>query len=95
MMKRTSCLPSRTFSKRSIVRWWRHQALISDIRLKDTSGVTLFMEAKRLYPKLPVIVITGYPDLVTEDVIKEYGADFFLIKPLDLLKLRHAMRTCL
>jgi two-component system response regulator HydG len=73
----------------------RMNLLITDIRLKDTSGVTLFMEAKRLYPKLPVIVITGYPDLITEDVIKEYGADFFLIKPLDLLKLRHAMRTCL
>ena len=53
------------------------------------------MEAKRLYPKLPVIVITGYPDLITEEVIKEYGADFFLLKPLDLSKLRHAMRRCL
>ncbi len=69
--------------------------LITDIRLKGTSGVTFFMEAKRVYPKLPVIVMTGYPDLITEETIKEYGADFFLLKPLDLEKLRHAIRRCL
>jgi len=73
----------------------RVNLLITDIRLKGTSGVTFFMEAKRIYPKLPVIVITGYPDLITEETIKEYGADFFLLKPLDLDKLRHAMRRCL
>ncbi len=73
----------------------RMNLLITDIRLKGTSGVTFFMEAKRIYPKLPVIVITGYPDLITEEAIKEYGADFFLLKPLDLDKLRHAMRRCL
>jgi DNA-binding NtrC family response regulator len=53
------------------------------------------MEAKRIHPKLPVIVITGYPDLITEEAIKEYGADFFFLKPLDLEKLRHAIRRCL
>ncbi len=69
--------------------------LITDIRLKGTSGVTFFMEAKRIHPKLPVIVMTGYPDLVTEESIKEYGADFFLLKPLDLEKLRYAIWRCL
>jgi two-component system, NtrC family, nitrogen regulation response regulator GlnG len=69
--------------------------LITDIRLKGTSGVTFFMEAKRIHPKLPVIVITGYPDLITEEAIKEYGADFFFLKPLDLGKLRNAIRRCL
>lgn len=69
--------------------------LITDIRLKGTSGVTFFMEAKRIHPKLPVIVITGYPDLITEEAIKEYGADFFFLKPLDLEKLRYAIRKCL
>ena len=69
--------------------------LITDIRLKGTSGVTFFMEAKRIQPKLPVIVITGYPDLVTEEAMKAYEADFFFVKPLDLEKLRHAIWKCL
>lgn len=73
----------------------RINLLITDIRLEDTSGVTFFMEAKRIYPKLPVIVITGYPDLVTEEAMKAYGADFFFLKPLDLDKLRSAFRRCL
>lgn len=73
----------------------RMNLLITDIRLKGASGVTFFMEAKRIHPKLPVIVITGYPDLITEEAIKEYGADFFFLKPLDLEKLRYAIRRCL
>ena len=69
--------------------------LITDIRLKGLSGVMFFIEAKKIRPRLPVIVITGYPDLVTEEDIKAYGADYFLLKPLDLEKLREAVRKCL
>lgn len=69
--------------------------LITDIRLKGISGVTFLMEAKRIHPTLRVIVITGYPDLVSEEEIKAYGADYFFLKPPDLEKLRHAIRSCL
>ncbi len=73
----------------------RIRLLITDIRLNDTSGVTFFIEAKRLRPRLPVIVITGYPEVVTEEQIRSYGADYFFLKPLDLDKLRDAVRKCL
>ena len=73
----------------------RIRLLITDIRLGGMSGVTFFIEAKRLHPKLPVIVITGYPDVVTEEQIKTYGADYFFLKPLDLDKLRHAIKECI
>jgi DNA-binding NtrC family response regulator len=69
--------------------------LISDIRLKSNSGVTLFLNARILKPHLPVIVITGYPDSIDEPTLKSIGADFFLLKPLELDKLRSAVRTCL
>lgn len=73
----------------------RIKLLITDIRLGGISGVTFFIEAKRLHPELPVIVITGYPDVVTEEQIRTYGADYFFLKPLDLDKLRHAVKECL
>ena len=73
----------------------RVDLLITDIRLKGISGVTFFLEAKKIRPKLRVIVITGYPDLVNEEDIKAYGADYFFLKPLDLEKLRAAIRRCL
>ncbi len=69
--------------------------LITDIRLSGQSGVTLFLRAKADYPRLPVIVITGHPDLVNEKEVKEYGAEYFFTKPLELDKLRDAVRSCL
>ena len=69
--------------------------LISDIRLKSNSGVTLFLNARIVKPHLPVIIITGYPDSIDEPTLKSIGADFFLLKPLELDKLRSAVRTCL
>ena len=69
--------------------------LITDIRLRYQSGVTLFMHLREIQPDLPVIVITGYPDLISEEDLKTYGADYFFLKPLELDKLREAVRKCL
>lgn len=69
--------------------------LITDIRLRNQSGITFFMRAKAIRPNLPVIVITGYPDLISEQDVCAYGADFFFLKPLELHKLREAVRKCL
>jgi len=69
--------------------------LITDVRLQYQSGITFLLSARAAYPNLPVIVITGYPDLVTERDAMTYGANFFFVKPLDLEKLREALKTCL
>jgi DNA-binding NtrC family response regulator len=69
--------------------------LITDVRLNWKSGVTFFLNAKALYPHLPVIVITGYHESVSEEELRSMGVDHFLLKPLDLEKLRSAVNDCL
>ena len=69
--------------------------VITDVRLKSQSGVTLFMQIKADRPELPVIVITGYPNLITKEELRTLGADYFFVKPLELDKLRDAVRRCL
>ena len=69
--------------------------LISDIRLGYQSGVTLFMQIKSTNPGLPVILITGYPESVTEKDMKVLGADYLFSKPLDIPRIRQAIRACL
>ena len=69
--------------------------VITDVRLKYQSGVTLFIRIKQQHPELPVIVITGHPDLITEKDIRLYGADYYFLKPLELDHLRNAVRKCL
>jgi DNA-binding NtrC family response regulator len=73
----------------------RIDLLITDIKLVGRTGVTLFIEARAINPALRVIVITGYPGLISESEIKLLGADYFFLKPLDLNKLRSAVRECL
>lgn len=69
--------------------------LVTDVRLKFQSGVTFLLHVKESLPKIPVIVITGYPDLITERDARAYGADYFFLKPLEIDKLRGAVRECL
>jgi DNA-binding NtrC family response regulator len=69
--------------------------VITDVRMKWQSGATLLMNLKENQPSLPVIVITGHPDLISEADLRHYGADYVFVKPLELEQLRGAVRTCL
>jgi DNA-binding NtrC family response regulator len=69
--------------------------IITDIRMRWQSGITLLMKIKQFNPDLPVIVITGYPSLVSEEDVRHYGAEYFFVKPLELDQLRNAVRDCL
>ncbi len=69
--------------------------VITDVRMRWQSGATLLMKIKQSNPALPVIVITGYPSLVSGDDARHYGADYYFIKPLELNEIRNAVRKCL
>jgi two-component system nitrogen regulation response regulator GlnG len=69
--------------------------VITDIKLPWESGVALCRKLKATRPLLPVIVITGYPNLVSEEDARRAGADFYFLKPLELDQLREAVRKCL
>lgn len=72
-----------------------YNLVITDIRMGGQSGITFSLKVKHRYPEIPVIVITGHPDLITESEVKKLGADYFFLKPLELEKLRKAIRECL
>jgi DNA-binding NtrC family response regulator len=69
--------------------------VITDIKMPWESGVDLCKKLKASRPNLPVIVITGYPNLVPEADARHAGADYYFLKPLELDQLRGAVRKCL
>ncbi|HEX7573668.1 MAG TPA: response regulator [Bacteroidota bacterium] len=69
--------------------------VITDIEMPWVSGVDLCKKLKASRPNLPVIVITGYPNLVPEAEVRRAGADYYFLKPLELDQLREAVRKCL
>lgn len=79
----------------SILRRMHVGLVITDVRMRWQSGVTLLIRIRQVFPALPVIVITGHPNLISEEDLRHYGADYVFVKPLELDQIRNAVRKCL
>ncbi len=56
--------------------------LITDVNMPGMDGIELLTEAKKLYPTLPVLVVTGYGDIPLAVRAVKSGAENFIEKPL-------------
>jgi two-component system response regulator AtoC len=69
--------------------------VITDIKLPGIDGVRLISDIRQNYPGLPVIAITGYPDIqMAVDALK-LGAYDFVMKPFDLAAVLESTRAAL
>lgn len=70
--------------------------VIADKNLPGKSGLELAQEAKKLHPPIKVMLMTGYPSLVTAQQSVELGLVDYLTKPFDDIRaLRDKIRTVL
>ena len=60
------------------------QALISDIRMPGTDGLTLLKAVQQDFPDLPVIIMTAHSDLDSAVASYQSGAFEYLSKPFDV-----------
>ena len=58
--------------------------VISDVMMEDTPIMSLTCTLKHLYPKTPIILVSGLPAGPIIDNTLTLGADDFLTKPIDL-----------
>ena len=68
----------------------RPKAVISDARVGAQDGIRACMEIKRLWPSLPVIIMSGDPEQVRR--ARQTGFEEVLQKPFDLAELDCALR---
>lgn len=71
------------------------QAVLSDIRMPDVSGIEFLQQARRVNPSVGVFLITGYPTLETVIDAKQYGAVAYFRKPLNLMDVESRLRAYL
>ena len=60
-----------------------YDAMVSDVRMPGMSGLELLRAVREHDLDLPVILITGNPDLSSATEAVEYGAFKYLIKPVE------------
>ncbi len=69
--------------------------LITDQTMPGKTGLELAKEIRTTREDLPVILCTGFSDLINEGNFRELGIDAFVMKPFDRLKLARTIRQVL
>jgi two-component system nitrogen regulation response regulator GlnG len=66
----------------------RPDVVLLDLRLSDAWGLDVFDRLRQIDPQLPIIVITAYASTDTAIEAMKRGAFEYLLKPVDLARLR-------
>ena len=80
----------------AIAEAWIPDVLVTDVVMPSLDGFGLVRALRRLYPEVPVIVITGdeeYGGRPIEEVAAEHGAVATFTKPFDVAQLEAAVRS--
>lgn len=69
------------------------QVVVCDEEMPGESGVAFLIRTRALYPRLKRILLTGHtePELLLE-AINKAGVSSYLVKPVNVLELRSAVR---
>ena len=70
----------------------RPDLLIADLRLPDCNGLEVIDRLRDRLGELPAVVITGASDVRLASEAWRHGCEDFLTKPLDMPRLREAVR---
>lgn len=62
-------------------------AIICDIRMPKINGVEAIAHFRKEYPSIPVIVLTGFPDVSLATKFIKDGAFEYLVKPVEKERL--------
>lgn len=63
------------------------EVIICDVRMPKISGVEAAAHFHKEYPSIPVIVLTGFPDLELAVDFMKNGVTDYLVKPVEKDKL--------
>jgi len=71
------------------------QLVLMDVRMPGRDGLDTLQEIKRLYPELPVIMMTAFVSAETAIRSTTLSAEDYLVKPFDIDSLKQLIATTL
>jgi len=69
------------------------EVVVSDIHMPRMDGYTLMGEIKTKYPKVPVVLITGFSVSEAQKMAFDRGANAFVAKPFKLKELKSVIES--
>ncbi|WP_292959376.1 response regulator, partial [Neptuniibacter sp. UBA6509] len=69
--------------------------VVTDLRMEGMDGMALFTQLQRLYPQLPVIIITAHGSIPEAVTATQQGVFGFLTKPIDRDQLMQTIDAAL
>ena len=73
----------------------RFDAVITDQTMPGITGFDLARRMLQIRPDIPIILCTGYSNLITEEQVKKVGIKGFIMKPMSKKNVAHLLRTIL
>lgn len=73
----------------------KYDLLITDQTMPEMTGVQLVREIRQIDKNLPIILCTGYSEIVSEQSAAYYGINQFLMKPVNTSDLAQAVAAVL
>lgn len=68
--------------------------ILCDIRMPRVSGIEVITHFRKHYPSVPVVVLTGYPDVELAASLMKQGVLDYLIKPITREELLMVIERC-
>jgi two-component system chemotaxis response regulator CheY len=69
--------------------------IICDIRMPSVNGVEAIAYFRREFPALPIIVLTGFPDVQLATSLLKQGVADYVVKPVEREKLAAAVESAM
>ena len=69
--------------------------VLADLALPQLSGLAIARSVKRLSPRTPVVLITGWGHLLDPERLREHGVDLMLVKPFRAERVVAVVRDAL
>ena len=69
--------------------------VITDFTMRHKTGVDLAKEMLKILPDIPIVLCTGYSEMISEDTAKEMGIRAFVMKPLGRQNIARVIRKVL
>ncbi|MFQ5964483.1 MAG: HD domain-containing phosphohydrolase [Candidatus Scalinduaceae bacterium] len=72
-----------------------YQMLLTDLKMPGIDGLELIRKAKKEYPEIRTIMVTGYATVETAVQSLRHGVDDYITKPFNIFELKKAVNRTL